>query len=100
VTLASALAVLKEGAAFVRQCDAPCGAHEQLDAETLFQGIDAAANHRRRHALGQGRGGQAALRGDGDKGFDLLEPVHGLIMGNSRINPLTILPLNPQRRIE
>jgi hypothetical protein len=72
-----ALAVFQEGAALVGERDAPRGAQQQLHAQAFFQRVDAPADHRRRHALGQRGGGQAALGGHRHEGFDLLEPVHG-----------------------
>jgi hypothetical protein len=72
-----ALAVLEKGAALVRERDAPRGAQQQLDAQALFQRIDAPADHRRRHALGARRSRQAAPGGHRNQGFDLLEPIHG-----------------------
>jgi hypothetical protein len=72
-----ALAILEEGAALVRQRDAPRGAQQQLHAQPLLQRVDAPADHRRRHALGTRGGRQAASAGHRDERFDLLEPVHG-----------------------
>jgi hypothetical protein len=39
---------------------------------------DTSADHRRRDALGLGRGRQAALGSDANEGFNLLELVHWL----------------------
>ena len=79
-----ALAVLQEGAALVREAQAARGPHQQLDAQSRFQGIDAPPDDRGRHALGPGRGGQAAARGDGDEGFELGQAVHGRIIDRHR----------------
>ena len=81
------LAVFEKGAAFVGQSQPARGAQEQLDAEPGFQRVDAPAHDSRRHALGQGRRGEAAFGGHGDKGFDLLESVHGLIVPMQRHKP-------------
>ena len=71
-----ALAVLEKGAAFVRERDAPRGAHQQLDAEPLFQRIEPPAHDRGRHAFRLGGRRQAAARGHGNEGFKLFESVH------------------------
>ncbi len=71
-----ALAVFQESAALVRERDAPRGAHQQLDAEPLLQRIEPAPHDGRRHALGLGRGRQAAPRRHRHKGFHGLELVH------------------------
>ena len=72
-----ALAVLEKRRAFEGQRDLARGAHQQLDAEPLFERVDAAADDGGRDALGLRRGRQAALGRDGDESFDLLETVHG-----------------------
>jgi hypothetical protein len=72
-----ALAIFKKGTAFVRERDAARGAHQQLHAQAFFQRVNAPANHRRGHVLGQRGGREAAPGGDRHKGFDLLEPSHG-----------------------
>jgi hypothetical protein len=71
-----ALAVFQKGTALVGQGDAPRGAHQQLDAQVFFQRIEPPTHDRGRHALGLGGRGQAALGGNGDKGFERLELVH------------------------
>jgi len=71
-----ALSIFQEGAALVRQADAPGGAHQQLDAQALFQPVNAAPDHGRGHPLGRRRRGQTALEGNSHERFDLLESVH------------------------
>ena len=62
-----ALAILEEGAAFVRQGDAPRRAHQELDAQAPLERIDAPADDRRRDALElRGRGQAAAGRDRGE----------------------------------
>ena len=58
-----ALAVLQKGAAFVRQGDAPGGAHQQLDAQPLFQRVEPAPHDGRRYAFSQAGCRQATSRG-------------------------------------
>ena len=60
----------------MRERDAPRGAQQQLHAQALFQPVQAAAHDGGGHALGIGRGGQAAAGGHRHKGFELLEFVH------------------------
>ncbi|MCY1364805.1 hypothetical protein D9M69_516260 [compost metagenome] len=72
-----ALAVFEKGTAFVRERDAARGAHQQLDAQAFFERVDATAHDRGRHAFRLGRRGEAAAGRDRDKGFELLEAVHG-----------------------
>jgi hypothetical protein len=50
-----ALAVFQKRTAFVRQRDAPRGAHQQLHAQVLLQRVEPPAHDRRRHALGAWR---------------------------------------------
>src|SRR5256885_1534398 len=57
-----ALAILKKGAALMREGDAPRGAHHELDAQVLFQGIEAPPHDGRRHAFRLGRRREAAAR--------------------------------------
>jgi len=82
-----ALTIFQKSATLMRQADAARGAYQQLDAQPFFQRIQPPAHDGRCHTLGMGRGGQAATRGHGDKGFHLLELVHVQIMnlgeGNS-----------------
>ena len=61
----------------MREREAPRAAHQQLHTQTLLQRVKPTPHDGRRHALGLGSGGQAATRGDRDKGFELLELVHG-----------------------
>lgn len=58
-----ALAVFQKGAALVREADAPRGAHQQLHAQVLFQGIQPPPHDGGRHAFGLGRSGETAARG-------------------------------------
>jgi hypothetical protein len=60
----------------VRQRDAPRGPRHQFDAQPFFERVDTPADHRRGHALGLGRGRQAALGRHADERFDLLQLVH------------------------
>ena len=71
-----ALAVFQKGTALVGQRDAPCGAQQQLDAQSLFQAVQAPPHDGGGHARGTGRRRQAAARDHGHKGFQLLELVH------------------------
>ena len=71
-----ALAVFEKGRAFEGQRDLARGAHQQFDAETLFERVDAAADDGRRDAFGRSRGRQAAFGRDGHESLDLLETVH------------------------
>ena len=71
-----ALAVLKKSTAFVRERNAPRGAHEQLHAQPIFKRVQTPAHHGRCHALGLGCGRQAAARHHRHKGFELFEFVH------------------------
>ena len=66
----------RKARAFEGQRDLARRAHQQFDAEALFERVDAAADDGRRHALGRSRGRQAAFGRDGDEGLDLLETVH------------------------
>ena len=52
-----ALAVFEKSRAFEGQRDLAGRAHQQFDAEALFERVDAAADDRRRDAFGQSRGG-------------------------------------------
>ncbi len=72
-----ALAVFQKGAALVGERDASRGAHHELDAQARLQPVEPATDDGRRHPFGLGRGGEAAARGHGHKGFELLELVHG-----------------------
>ena len=72
-----ALAILKEGAAFVRQADAARGAHQELDAQVLLQGVEPPAHDGGRHAFGPRRRREAATRGNRDERLEGLEFVHG-----------------------
>jgi hypothetical protein len=74
----NALAVLQKRAAFVGERDAPGGANQQLDAQTLLQTIQAAPHDGRGHAFGVGSGSQTAARSHGHEGFELLEFIHDL----------------------
>ena len=47
-----ALAVFQKRTALVREADAPRGAHHELDAQALFQRVQAAANDGCRNAFG------------------------------------------------
>jgi len=71
-----ALAVFEEGAALVRERDAARGAHQQLHAQPLLQRIEAATHDGGGHALRARGRRQAALGGNRDEGFELLELVH------------------------
>jgi hypothetical protein len=66
-----ALAVFQEGRALIGQRQFARGTLQQLDAQALFQRIEAAADHGRRNALGAGGSRQAALGNHIDKGRDL-----------------------------
>jgi hypothetical protein len=48
-----ALAVFQKGAALVRERDAARGAHQQLDAQALFQRVEPPADDGRRHPFGR-----------------------------------------------
>jgi hypothetical protein len=50
---------------------------QELDAESLFQRVKAASDHRRRNAFGTRGSGQTAFGDDLDEGGDLFELVHG-----------------------
>ena len=76
-----ALAVFEEGGAFVREADAPRGAHQELDAQVLLQCIEPPPHDGRRHALGARCCRQAAARGHRHERLEGLELVHG---GNYR----------------
>ena len=84
--LRQCLAALREvGAARVSEPHAARGAHEEAQAQALFEPRDRAAHRRRRHACGQrGRGEAAGFRRQA-KEFDAAEkdvaelPLHGLI---------------------
>ncbi len=71
-----ALAVFQKGAAFVREADAPSGAHQQLDAQVGFQRVQPAAHDGRGHAFGLGSGRQTAARGHRNERFKRFEFVH------------------------
>ena len=70
------LAVFQEGAALVGERDAPGRAHQQLDAQPLFQCIQSPSHDGRGHALGLGGCSQGAPGGHRHKGLHLLELVH------------------------
>ncbi len=74
------LTVLQKSAAFMRERQPPGGAQQQLHAEPRLQRVNAPSHHGRRNALGLCGGREAALERHGNKGFDLFEPVHGLIV--------------------
>jgi hypothetical protein len=82
-----ALAVLEERRAFEGQGELASGAHQQLDAEPLLERVDAAADDGGRYTLRVGGRRQAALRRDGNEGFDLLETVHGGIGARMHTQP-------------
>ncbi len=71
-----ALAIFEKRRALEGQRDLARGADQQFDAEALFERVDAAADDGGRDAFGERRGGQAALRRDGDESLDLFETVH------------------------
>ena len=72
-----ALAVFKKGLPLEGNGQLARGAQQQLDAEACLQRVDAAADDCRRHILRPRCRRQAAARGHGDKGFDLLQTIHG-----------------------
>mmetsp|Transcript_22390 Transcript_22390/g.88619 ORF Transcript_22390/g.88619 Transcript_22390/m.88619 type:complete len:272 (+) Transcript_22390:724-1539(+) len=78
------LAVLQERLPLGRQRQPPRGAQHQLHAQARLQRVQPPAHHRRRHAFGLRRGGEAALGGDEDEGLHLLELVHGRIVLTQR----------------
>ena len=61
----------------VGQRQASSAADHQLCSQSLFQCVQTSAHHDRRHALGMGRCGQAAMGHDLHKGIDFFETVHG-----------------------
>jgi len=74
-----ALAVFEKGLAFEGQGQLARRAREQAHAEARFERIEAAADDRRRHALGARGCRQAAARRRFDEGSDLLELIHLLL---------------------
>ena len=52
------------------------GSDRQLCAQALLQSVETAPHHHVRHALGQGRSGQAAMGHDLNKCINFLEAVH------------------------
>lgn len=62
----------------MRQANAPRGAHHQLDAQALFQRVDAPANDGSGYALGLRCCGKATLSSYRGEGFDLFKFIHGM----------------------
>lgn len=60
--------------------NAPRGAYHELDAQALFQRVDAPANNGGGYALSLRGGSKAAFGGDSGEGFKLFEFIHALIM--------------------
>lgn len=60
------------------QGQAPCGANQQLDAQTLFQRIQSAPDDGGGHPLDLGRSCHAAMLNHRHKSFYLFEFVHNI----------------------
>ena len=58
-----ALAVFQKGTALVGERDAPCGAYQQLDTQSLLQGVKPTTHDGRRNPFSQAGCREAAPRG-------------------------------------
>ena len=86
-----ALTVFQKRAAFVRERNAPRGAHQQFDAKAFFQRVEPAPHDGGRHAFRNGGGRQAATGGDRDEGFELLELAHVGLITRIKVNSRSLI---------